>query len=345
MTVRAIFANYLCCKRMKYAFTLLLTLSIGARVTAGPDSLSYRNLVFEGGGVRGIAYGGALNVLEQRGLLRHVERVGGTSVGSITALLVALGYTASEMTTILADLKIQQFNDGRWFFIGGFHRMARHYGWYRGKRFEHWLETLIAHKTGNPNLTFAQLHQRKGGIFKDLYVTGTDLTDQKMVVFSHEHTPDLPLKTAVRVSMSVPLYFGAVFMDDQFNVVRKPRKGQTYHILVDGGLTANYPLGLFDVDGRPNPETLGFKLERPEQIRQFSTGAGLAPYTIHNVNEYVSAFYNYVIESLNPASASEKSRTIYISMEGVRPRVRRMQTDETQRLYESGERAARLFRP
>lgn len=240
---------------MKYALTLLLTVWIGTRATAGPDSLFYKNLVFEGGGVRGIAYAGALNVLEERGMLQRIERVGGTSVGSIAALLLAVGYTAQEMTAVLGDLEIQQFNDGRWFFIGGLHRLTRQYGWYRGERFEHWLETLIARKTGNPNLTFAQLHQRKGGPYKDLYVTGTDLTDQKAVVFSHERTPDLPLKTAVRISMSVPLYFGAVFMNDRNEVVRKPRKNQTYHIMVDGGLTANYPIALFDVDGRLNAGT------------------------------------------------------------------------------------------
>ena len=145
--------------------------------------------------------------------------------------------------------------------------------------------------------------------------------------------------------MSVPLYFGAVFMDDQNRVVRKPRKGTAYHILVDGGLTANYPIGLFDTGVHPNPETLGLKLERPEQIQHFRTGDGPASYPIRNVSEYVSASYNYVIENLNPASASEKSRTIYISMEGIRPRVRRMRPDQIQRLYDSGERAARLFAP
>lgn len=117
---------------MKYALVLLTMVLIGTYATAGPDSLSYRNLVFEGGGVRGIAYAGALNVLDERGLLRSVEQVGGTSVGAVTALLLAVGYTAHEMTTLLADLRIQQFNDGRWFFVGGFHRMARRYGWIGG---------------------------------------------------------------------------------------------------------------------------------------------------------------------------------------------------------------------
>ena len=45
----------------------------------------YRNLVMEGGGIRGIAYGGALLELEQRGVLAGLRRVGGTSAGAIQA--------------------------------------------------------------------------------------------------------------------------------------------------------------------------------------------------------------------------------------------------------------------
>ena len=331
---------------MKYCFAVLFVLL--TRVAwASADSLHYKNLVFEGGGVRGIAYAGALNVLDQRGMLQKVERVGGTSVGAITALLLAVGYSTDEMTAILSDLHIERFNDGRWLFIGGLHRMIRRFGWYRGEQFERWLEELIERKTGHPDLTFAQLHQRLHEGYKDLYVTGTNLTAQRPVVFSHLHTPGMALKTAVRISMSVPLYFGAVFLDDQQRVVGRPKKGQTYQILVDGGLTANYPLDLFDTDGQPNSETLGLKLERPEQLTNDQASSGLAPYSIRSFNDYISAFYNYVIENLNrqPAWANEKSRTIYISMEGVRPRVRRMRAEETQRLYQSGQRAARLFEP
>lgn len=32
----------------------------------------FRNLVFEGGGVKGIAYVGAMSLPEQRGILRHI---------------------------------------------------------------------------------------------------------------------------------------------------------------------------------------------------------------------------------------------------------------------------------
>ena len=44
----------------------------------------FRNLVFEGGGVKGIAYAGAIGVLEERDILAGIQRVAGTSAGAIT---------------------------------------------------------------------------------------------------------------------------------------------------------------------------------------------------------------------------------------------------------------------
>lgn len=40
-------------------------------------TIQFRNLVFEGGGVRGIAYIGAMKVMKQHGALEHISRVGG----------------------------------------------------------------------------------------------------------------------------------------------------------------------------------------------------------------------------------------------------------------------------
>ena len=54
-----------------------------------PDAYRFRNLVFEGGGVKGVAYVGALNELHKRGILDSIERVGGTSAGAINAVLLS----------------------------------------------------------------------------------------------------------------------------------------------------------------------------------------------------------------------------------------------------------------
>ncbi len=53
------------------------------------------DLVFEGGGAKGMVFVGALTEFEQQGL--RPRRVVGTSAGAITATLLAAGYTANEM--------------------------------------------------------------------------------------------------------------------------------------------------------------------------------------------------------------------------------------------------------
>ena len=103
----------------------------------------YRNLVFEGAGIRGIAYSGVIKELETRKILTSIENVGGTSAGAITAMMLSLGYTSEEIFKIIADTKFEKFNDGQYFFIGGMHRFKKRYGWYRSKAFTKWLETII----------------------------------------------------------------------------------------------------------------------------------------------------------------------------------------------------------
>ncbi|PGP40612.1 patatin, partial [Bacillus thuringiensis] len=48
----------------------------------------FRNLVFEGGGVKGVAFIGAIRALNDEEILPKIQRFGGTSAGAITALLL-----------------------------------------------------------------------------------------------------------------------------------------------------------------------------------------------------------------------------------------------------------------
>ena len=84
-----------------------------------------KNLVFEGAGIRGIAYCGAIKVLEQKNLLQSVERVGGTSAGAITALFLSIGYNADEIKELINSTSFKKFNDGNFFFFGGIHRLKK----------------------------------------------------------------------------------------------------------------------------------------------------------------------------------------------------------------------------
>ncbi len=140
---------------MKKLFSFLVCLPI---VVYSQKIYEYKNLVLEGGGIRGLAYPGALKVLEQKGIIKNIERVAGTSAGAITALMVSLGYNSYEIDSIIYALKIQQFNDGK-NIVGKIRRVKKEYGIYKGDKFERWLSQVIKDKTGNPNTTFFQLHQ------------------------------------------------------------------------------------------------------------------------------------------------------------------------------------------
>jgi NTE family protein len=309
------------------------------------------NLVFEGAGIRGIAYAGAINALDQRNVLQHIERVGGTSAGAITALLVSIGYTSEEIKDIIHTTSFRKFNDGHLFFPGGITRLKKYFGWYRGKRFNDWLKVMIANKTGFSDLTFAQLEQ-KG--FKKLYVTATSLTAQEVIIFSAENFPNVKIADAVRMSMNIPLYFEPIYMNNQGDIFYRPKVKEGLHLMVDGGFTANFPIRLFDSTkymGETtnkfiiNPQTLGFRIDREEQIINDTSDKKLAPMSIKNLNDYVAAFYNIVIENLNRQDLTDDDwkRTVSISDGRITPRIRKLKGSEVEKLTANGSLSTTKF--
>jgi NTE family protein len=331
---------------------IITTITLFVFVNSYSQTTSVRNLVFEGAGIRGIAYSGAIRELESKNILQNIQRVGGTSSGAITALLLSIGYSADEITTIVNSTPYKRFNDGRFFFIGGLNRFQKYFGWYRGKKFEQWLSKLIEVKTGNADITFQELVE-KGS--KDLYVTGTCLNKQSLIVFSNENYPGMKVRDAVRISMSIPFYFEAVFIDSTRNIVRRPKNKNGLDIMVDGGFTANFPIKIFDSTKyfevtrqnvfAPNPQTIGFRIDRGDQIRNDTSGKGLAPFEINSLKDYFRAFYNIVIENLNRQTLTKEDwqRTVSISDGNVAPRVRRLSRKELAVLMDNGAAATLHF--
>ena len=305
----------------------------------------FRNLVFEGAGLRGIAYSGAVKELEQRNILKDVQRVGGTSSGAIVALLLSIGYTSNEISSIVSNTPYQKFNDGRFFFIGGINRVNKYFGWYFGKHFEQWLARIIKDKVGDENITFLQLKQRG---YKDLYVTGTCLNKQSLVVFSYETYPNMKVKDAIRVSMSIPIYYEPVYLDTSGKVVLHPKNKKGLDVMLDGGFIANFPIKIFDSTRyfspgtmntfAPNPETLGFRIDREDQIEKDQEGSRLAPMEINSFKDYIGAFYNIIIENLNRQTLTKEDwqRTVSISDGNVGPKVRKLGKEELDVLIYNG---------
>lgn len=324
------------------------------------QQIKYTNLVFEGGGIRGLAYAGAVKALDEKGILEHIERTGGTSAGAIASLMVSLSYTPNEIDSIMRNLDLEEFNDGKGGLIGKYTRLKKDYGIYHSRSLLKWLEEIVAFKTGNANTTFAELHSLhlNSNLFKDLYCTGTNVSKQTVEIFSFETTPTMYLKTAVHISGSIPLYFNPVYIDSTGREVEKPEDGKEYQLYVDGGLMANYPISIFDTcENGSNPllcdklqynkATLGLKLERPEQIDSFEHFTNnIPPYNIKSLNDYLIAFTNLMMETLNrksPGMENEKGRTIYISYGDISGRIRKTSEKEKDALFANGEMAVNQF--
>jgi NTE family protein len=308
----------------------------------GQSKPPIKNLVFEGAGIRGIAYCGVITELESRNMLQQIEKVGGTSAGAITALTVSLGYSSAEIKDIISRTNFKKFNDGNYFFAGGIHRTNKYFGWYRGNRFERWLEKIIVQKTGDPDITFEELH-RNG--FRDLYITGTCLNKQQLVLFSRETYPAMKIKDAVRISMSIPLYFEAVFIDKEGKVSKRPKRKEGLDIMVDGGFTGNFPIKIFDTLAQTNFSTLGFRIDSDDQIKNDSTEKQIAAMPVGNLKQYLNAFYNIVIENLNrqQLTKADWQRTVSISDGQIGPRIRKLSAGEVNILIENGRRAIKTY--
>ncbi len=299
----------------------------------------FKNLVFEGGGVKGIAYVGALEVLDKEGILKNIKRVAGTSAGAMVAVLVGLNYTATEISEILWDLNFQNFLDDDFGVARDITRLVNEYGWYKGDFFRDKMAEFIEGKTGNGEATFKDLAKAKK--FRDIHLIGADLSTGFTKVFCYDDTPDVKVADAARISMSIPLFFRAV-----------QNINNDGHVYVDGGLLDNYPIKVFDrasfiekesnrrettyyekanksltrklgqIDKQVyNKETLGFRLDSKEEINKFLHPEIDMPIKndIKTLFTYTKALVTTLIDFQNNVHlhSDDWQRTVYIDSLGV----------------------------
>lgn len=314
-----------------------------------PDSLRRVDLVMEGGGVKGIALAGALEVLEERGYT--VNRVAGSSAGSIAGALATAGIPAATIVQILRETDYRRFEDGpRWTrsLPGKAVSLLLHNGIHRGAYLTHWLEEqLETHGAPGRTGTFADLryedpdheHLPEGPARSRLVVTVSDLTAGRL-----RHLPvdaeafgttpgQLRVVETVRASTSIPGFFRPVRWQNAFG---RPA------VLVDGGLLSNFPVGVFD---RPEGEmprwpTFGIKLSaKPE-----------ADFGVQNRIRGLASFAKAVVDTVTGSydrmhidSSHSVARTIFIDTTAVRPTQFDLSEADSELLYRKGRKAATAF--
>ena len=308
------------------------------------------DLVFEGGGVKGVGLAGAFGYLDEQGF--KPQRIAGTSAGAITAALVAAGYSGAEMRSlVLEEMKFKSFEDGGRWPVSQALELAAHKGLHPGKYFESWMRERLEQK----GITkFGQLRDTTDGGDPAQYrlqVIASDITEQRMLVLprdAKEHLgldPDeLEIAAAVRMSMSIPIFFDPVVYND-------PRNPHDQRLIVDGGLLSNFPVWLFDSPPGQVPRwpTFGLLLVAPNQ--QAPLVPGDAPARTEEGKVSILGFLLAIGHTMMEAhdrlyvEQANYARTIPINTLGVQTTQFSIDDDPDlkRRLYESGRDAAAEF--
>ncbi len=302
--------------------------------------MQIRNLIFEGGGIKGITYCGALKRLSEEIDLDVILRVGGTSAGAIFSLLVALNYDVTEMQEMFLSMDFKKFLDGDFGFVRDTGRLFTQFGWYRGDAFIQWVQKIVDKKTGSPDTTFADLKKimcRGKQKFKDLYIIGANLNTGNAEVFSHENKhAQVPIAVAARISGSIPIFFKPIYLNNAY--------------YVDGGVIRNYPITLFD-DWKYNPniphetlipfnqETLGFRVDTQADIQRFlDPGCDNRQYPIKSFFNYTNALISMISNVQDEAHfhSFDQFRTIYCDSLNAQSTEFKISLEKRKRLIASG---------
>lgn len=147
--------------------------------------------LFGGGAIRGLAYAGAIRAMEELGV--EYDIIGGSSVGSIIAALVAVGYKSYEIENFFMKVNFDLFKDIH-FGIG------KPFALSKGEIFTDWLNELLKNKVEGAlsrRIIFRDL-------IKPLIIISTDLKHFSPQIFSKNTTPDFEIARAIRISSSMP---------------------------------------------------------------------------------------------------------------------------------------------
>lgn len=228
--------------------------------------------VFSGGGMKGFAYVGAMQVLEERGI--RFKRVAGTSAGAILATFIAAGFNAKELEDIFDDLNLKALLDSPKIVINlpflKWVNLYKHNGMYRGNLLEKWFHQKLATKGIS---TFGDLP------YGALKLVASDLTNGKILVLPDDlkkygiDCNRFPVSRALRMSCGLPFFFEPVYLNN----------GHNKSMVVDGGVLSNFPLWIYDNGFKARP-VLGMKLS--------SSSEEIPPRKIDNALQLFEALFS-----------------------------------------------------
>ena len=306
------------------------------------------DIVCQGGGVLGIGLVGALQVLEEQGF--KPQNLAGTSAGAIVATLLAAGYSAAEVKDIIFELDFTRITDPtpeeRLPLVGPTRAgqvlsVLLEHGLYAGDYFLGFIRDLLEKRGVRTfgDLIYDDRADAEPRFRHKVQVIASDVSQHQLLRLPLDAPklgvePDrFPVAEAVRMSMSIPLFFRPVEWNETSSRIR--------HVVVDGGMLSNFPVWLFDEPGIPAWPTLGIKLVGPAQRDDIAPPRSL----FRDLLDYAWA----LVETMQQfhdrlyLDTESFSRTIGVPTAGISSTNFKITDAEKQQLFQHGRQAAEEF--
>ncbi len=293
----------------------------------------FENLVFEAGGVKGVAYFGAIMELDRHGLLPHFKRYAGTSSGSIFATMMALGFSGEELLPWKEKLSYAKAS-------------VRCYGWALLCLFKRFgmknvsvvtdqVRVMMSEKV-DPDITFKELYDLTG---KELVIAVANVNRRKPVYLHHATFPNAKVIDAIGCSVNAPYLF------------RPPQHDWlgTMDYYTDGGICDSYPIWVFnDLEklnsGETNQidstyvdeKTLGIKLLAGDESNDYDVFKGRKD--VNNLMDFTSGVVDTLVLQVERSVISDSylKQTICINTQDTPAFNFNLSVDERERLFQSG---------
>jgi NTE family protein len=179
-------------------------------------------LVLSGGGMRGLAYFGALKALDELNILSNIHTFAAASVGGLLIIMHIIGYTTDELYDFLKLFdftKLTMINSSNLF---------TKFGLDDGMNIIKITNYIFKNKNIDENITFLELYNLTK---KTLYLSTVCINDKSLLYLSYITTPNLKVIDGLRMTSAVPIYFAPFIYENK--------------MYIDGGCIDNYPINLF----------------------------------------------------------------------------------------------------
>jgi predicted acylesterase/phospholipase RssA len=237
---------------------------------------SIRHIVISGGGLSGFTFYGALRELSKKKywVLSNIKTIHGTSVGSLIAAVIALGYDWQEIDDYFIKRPLQNVFKLN---IYSMFDCIQKKGIFDIKSIEDILSPLFAGKDIPIGITMKEFYELNG---IELHSFATELNSFKLIDMSYKTHPDWRVLDVVYCSCSLPIIFLPFFCENK-----------TY---CDGGFLSNYPLKQCIDNGADPSEILGmYRLQESVTESSITEESNILDYLITIMNNTIEKIIIY----------------------------------------------------